>query len=89
VNALQRHPWVIMCYFGLVGGFWMLLWVGLEGWWLPFGIAAFGFAASAAGVCLWVQMAGGLPKFSDYLTLVKTIGRVVSGNREEQADDRR
>lgn len=78
-GPVARHPWVIMYCFGLVVGFWTMLWAGLEGWWLPFGIAAYGFASSAAGLLLWMrQTRTPLPRFRDYLTLVKTITKLRS-----------
>jgi hypothetical protein len=76
MNPVQRHPWVIMCFFSMSVGFWLMLWTGLEGWWLPFGIVAFGFANGAAGVFLWLRTVGGPPKMSDYLTLVKTLRKL-------------
>lgn len=77
VNAVQRHPWVIMSFFGVSAGFWVGLWTGLEGWWLPFGVSAFGFAASVAGVFLFMRVTGTPPpKLRDYLTLVKTITKL-------------
>jgi hypothetical protein len=62
-----------MSYFAVSAGFWVALWTGLEGWWVPFGISALGFAAGVVHVVLWLRTVGGPPKFRDYLTLVKTI----------------
>jgi hypothetical protein len=76
VSGIRRHPWVIMSYFSLVTGFWGMLWTGLEGWWLPFGILAFGFSLGLVGLALFMYETGGPPKFRDYLTLVKTITKL-------------
>jgi hypothetical protein len=74
---LQRHPWVIMSFFGVSAGFWVMLWAGLEGWWPAFAVSAVGFGSGVAGVFLWLRMTGTpLPELRDYLTLVKTITKL-------------
>lgn len=74
---LQRHPWVIVCFFGASAGFWLALWTSLEGWYVPFGISALGSAAGVAGILLWLRLTSmPLPKLGDYLTLVKTITKL-------------
>jgi hypothetical protein len=74
---LRRHPWVIMSFVSVTAGFWVALWAGLEGWWLPFGVSVFGFATGVAGILLWARMTGtSLPRLRDYLTLVKTLRKL-------------
>ena len=55
MNALRRHPWVIMCFFSTTVGFWITLWTGLNGWWLPFGASATGLVSGVTGLVLWVR----------------------------------
>lgn len=78
MNPVTRHPGVIMSFFSVSAGFWVMLWTGLEGWWLPFGVAALGFVAGVTGTFLWLRMVGGPPKPLDYLTLVKTLRKLWS-----------